>query len=174
MKIQDVRLRLNIRASQQAPLKKRLISNEALSLSVSVFKFTVNGGTLRVSGLPVAEIHFVEPDGIGLHISVPILLIVDGDAVPACGTMVLVMIDRGGFPIQGNRLEQQLVTGCTLHLNNDVVPTVYWIAGNASRMPMFIDVVPYVPLMAAGNPALMTPYKSLRSNELVYIEFQCL
>jgi hypothetical protein len=37
-------------------------------------------------GLPHSEVHFVEPNRVTIHLAVAILLIVDGNAVPACLT----------------------------------------------------------------------------------------
>lgn len=118
------------------------------------------------------EVQFIEVYGVGLLGAGAVQLIVDGDAVPIgsrCGRFGAV--NEGGPAVQGDGLEQQLVRSGALHLDDDVVPRAAGrVAGNAGGQPPSADIVPDVPLVAAGETALMPPDKALSTGELIDVK----
>ena len=112
------------------------------------------------------------------HPAVPVLLIVDGDSVPACLAGILVFVDGMGDTVQGNGFEEQAVVRRPLYLNHEVIPSVVLgIARNTSGNPLLVDVVVDVPFVATRDAAFMAPDEALAkfaAHELVDIEFQCL
>jgi len=130
------------------------------------------------AGLPHREVHLVKIYVVVSHLAVPVLLIVDGDSVPACLAGILVFIDGMGDTVQGDRLEEQTVVRRSLYLKDEVIPgVVLGIARNTSGDPLFVYVVVNVPFVATGDAAFMAPDEpltKLASHELVDVELQCL
>ena len=58
------------------------------------------------AGLPVSEIHLIQPDRIVLHVPVAILLIIHGEPVPAGGAGIFQVVNVMSNPIQRDRLEK--------------------------------------------------------------------
>ena len=127
------------------------------------------------SGLPVTEIHLVEPDGVIRHVSVPVLLVVDRDAVPAGITWIPVNVQGRGLPIESDGFEEQTAARRPLDLEHNMIPAIIVrVAGNSGRHPLLVHVVISIPLVPAGNAALVTPDERLPTNKLVDVEFQSL
>src|ERR1700722_3549537 len=124
-------------------------------------------------GLPIAEVQLIEPDGVAGLLVVAVLLVVDGHAIPrGCGG-ILVVVESGRVSVERDRLEQELIVGGALDLNNEMVPGVcYGIAGDTGWVPGPSGIVPDVPLIATGDAAFMSPNVGVAANELVDIEFQ--
>ena len=122
------------------------------------------------------EVYLVEIDLVVVHLTVPVLLIVDGDPIPACLAGIFVFIDGVFDSVQGNGFVEQTVVGRPLHLNDQVIPGVtLGPARNSSGNPLRVYVVVDVPLVATGNAAFVPPYESLAEfapHELVDVEFQ--
>ena len=60
-----------------------------------------------------------------------------------------------------------------MNLNGQVVPLIIeWMARHSGGMPLVSWVVPNVPLIAAGNAALVSPNIGLAVHELIDIELQ--
>ena len=132
----------------------------------------------RNRGLPHGEVHFVEIDVVVSHLAVPVLLIVDGDSVPACLAGIFVFVDGMGDTVQGDGFEEQTIVGCPLYLDDEVIPSVvFGIARNTSGDPFLVYVVVDVPFVATRDAAFVAPneaFAELAPHELVDIEFQCL
>lgn len=125
--------------------------------------------------LPVCKRQLVEPDGIWFLLVVPILLIVDRDPIPGRWRRTLVVVECRGLSVERNRLEQEMVIRGPLDLNYEMIPRVArGIACHSSRMPFLARIVPDVPLMAALDPALVSPNVGLAVNKLVNIKLQSL
>ena len=124
-------------------------------------------------GLPHGEVNLVQVNGVRLHVPVAILLVIDGDSVPACFTGRTVDIERVGDAIQSDGLEEQVATRSPLDLNDKVIPSVVLgVARHSGRHPFLVDIVVSVPFMATGDAALMSPDKAFGGDELVYVELQ--
>ena len=124
--------------------------------------------------LPIREVKLIQPDRIGLLRVVSVLLIVHGYSVPARSrTWAERPVQSAGDSVQSDRLEQQLIVRCSLDLDHKVVPGLaHRFAGDAGGRPLLIDVVPDIPLMAASDPAFVSPDEPLPVEELVEIELQ--
>lgn len=55
-----------------------------------------------------------------------------------------------------------------------MIPSVDGVASDAGRVPMMSGIIPDIPLMAAGNAALMSPDERMTTEELIDVEFQSL
>src|SRR6266851_4917707 len=78
----------------------------------------------------------VQPNRVGLLVVLAVLLIVDRNAIPISRGWGFVVVQRHGRAVQRNRLEQKVIGGGPLHLNDQVVPrVVHGIAGDPGRMP---------------------------------------
>jgi hypothetical protein len=81
-----------------------------------------------------------------------------------------------GHPIQGDRLEHQLVVRISLRLNYEVIPrVVLGIAGDSRRYPLLVDIVVRIPFVATRDAAFVTPDESLSifgAGELINIELE--
>ena len=105
--------------------------------------------------------------------AVSVHLVIDGQTVPGGRRWIVVPVKGIGFAIQSDGLEQQTVVRSPLRLNHQMVPRVaHRIARYSTLHPVHIDVVPGVPLMTAGNPALVAPDERHSVEELIDIEFQ--
>ena len=85
------------RASQQSSRKKAPFSSKAPLLFVLIF-------------LPHGEVHFVQDNRVVNHLAVSVLLIVDGDAVPAGFAGITVDVQGVFHPVQGDGFIKQPVS----------------------------------------------------------------
>src|SRR5438445_5601667 len=91
-----------------------------------------------------------------------------------CGG-TLIVVESGGLTVEDNGLEQQMIVGCALHLDGQVIPgIIVGIAGDAGGMPLLSLVIPDVPLMAAGDTTFVSPDEGLAVHELIDIELESL
>jgi len=92
-------------------------------------------------------------------VSIAIHLVVDGDAIPACGNgeWRLCLIENGGDSVEGDGLVCERVVAVASAVYGDVIPGVGgWLAGIACGLPVLIDVVPQSPYVAADDAAFGT------------------
>ena len=126
--------------------------------------------------LPHGEVNFVEPDRVIGHLAVAVLLIIDGDRVPACLARRTIDVKSVSNAIQRDGLEQQVAAGSPLDLNDQMIPSiVFRVARNTSSDPLLVDIVVGVPFVAAGNAALVTPDVALAAggaHELIDVELK--
>ena len=123
--------------------------------------------------LPIAEVQIVEPHGIGRLLKIPILLIINGHAIPVGRSWTLIVIESRSLSIQRDGLKQQVIVRCALHRNRQVVPCIrHWIARNACGMPGLAGIVPNIPLVPTRDAALMAPDKGQSIHELIDVELQ--
>lgn len=107
---------------------------------------------------------------------VSVLLIIDGHSIPTdCGTRAVVLIEARRFSVQGDRLVQQLIARSSLYLDRQMIPGITdRVACHTGGYPALVEVVPNIPLIAAGNAALVAPDESEIVEELVHVELDCL
>lgn len=104
---------------------------------------------------------------------VPVLLIIHGDARPGSFGWRVVPVHICGFSVQGDRFKQKMTVRSALHLNGQMIPlVVLWPAANACRMPLLVRIIPNVPLIAACDPAFVSPDVRLTVQKLVDVELQ--
>jgi len=129
-------------------------------------------------GLPHGEVHSIEPNRITIHLAVAVLLVVDGNAVPACLAWGASDVEVVSDAVQGDGLVQQIAAGSSLRLNHKVVPgIVYRVAWNSRSNPLLVDVVVGIPLVSTSDSAFVTPDESLtarRAHELVDVKLKSL
>src|SRR5215472_2012762 len=66
-----------------------------------------------------------------------------------------------------------MVVGSSLHLDDEMVPRIAdRIARYPGGVPLLPRVIPDVPFMTAGDPALMAPDERLAADELIDIELE--
>src|ERR1700688_3020034 len=105
----------------------------------------------------------------------PIQLVIDRHPIPRRRSGRLGMVDGGGLTVESDGFEEQLIRRSPLHDEGEVVPRATdWVAGYSGRNPLMIDVVVDVPLMPAGDPALVAPNVVFSASELIDVELQCL
>src|SRR5579863_263290 len=125
--------------------------------------------------LPIREVQLVEPDRVGGLLVVPVLLVVDRHAIPRRRRRIFGVVESRSYPVERDRLEQELIVRGALDLEYKVVPGICQrIAGDARRVPGLAGIVPDVPFVAAGDAAFMSPNVGVAAHELVYIELQSL
>src|SRR5689334_20970847 len=125
--------------------------------------------------LPESEMQFVQINSVGRLLVIPVHLEVESDAVPSGRSrgVGIVLVDVMSDAVQSDRLVQQIVVRGALHLDGQMIPgVVYRVAGDAAADPLVVSVVPDIPLMAAGDAALVSPNEAPRLKECADVKFQ--
>lgn len=118
------------------------------------------------------EGEFIEIDVVRLHLSCTVKLIVHGDAAPRRRGWRFFMVDAGCLAVQSDGFKQQLIVRGSLDDEGQMVPCAAdRITGNAGCHPLLTSVVVDVPLMAARDPAFVSPDELLAIYKLIDIEF---
>src|SRR5215813_9810093 len=124
-------------------------------------------------GLLGCKCQFVDVNAVRRYLLIAIDLIVDGDTVPARACRRVVTIKSCRLAIQRNCVEEKFASGGALNLKGQMVPGIAdWVARDASWDPVFLLIIPSVPLISPKNPAFMTPYIRLAADELVDIKLK--
>jgi hypothetical protein len=103
---------------------------------------------------------------------VPVHLIIDAHTIPISAIVVRVsLVQCVSGTVQGDGLVEKLIVRSSLDLQRQMIPSITdRVAGKASMDPVFVDVVPDIPLMTTSEIALMTVGESFSVEELVDVE----